>query len=111
MMQERNSGNTQMDYTKTMNTAQPLKFYPLKFKKNAQSLTNTLSFAVVASKFRITIDTELDPSINTNPHDGTKIILKQCREGLYYFNTTNKAFAEYQTKDCTLLNTAESNKS
>ena len=61
---------------------------------NEQPLENILSFTVVASKFRITIDTELYPSINIHLHDGTRIILKQCRAGLYYFGTANDAFVE-----------------
>ena len=53
---------------------------------------NVLSFAAVVSNFRVTIDTELDPSINVHLHDGTRIICKQCGAGIYYFDTTNEAF-------------------
>ena len=63
------------------------------------------------SKLRITINTELDPFTNVHLHDGTRIILKQCGAGLYYFDTKNEAFAEDQTTDYTLLNTVDSNKS
>ena len=78
---------------------------------NEQSLANILSFAAVAAKFRIFIDTKLDPFINVHLHDGTRIIFKQCGAGLNYFDTTNEAFAAYQTTDYTLLNTVDSNKS
>ena len=78
---------------------------------NEQSLANILSFAAVASKFRITINTELDPFVNLNLHDGTRIIFRECGAGLYYFDTTNEAFAEDQTTDYTFLNTVDSNKS
>ena len=45
---------------------------------NEQPLANIPYFAAVASKFRITIDTELDPFINVNLHYGTRI--KKHRE-------------------------------
>ena len=78
-MQDRNSGHTQMMNTKTMTTPQLLNRYLLKFL-NEQSLENILSFAAVASNFRITIDTELDTFINVHLHDDTRIIFKQYRE-------------------------------
>ena len=65
----------------------------------------------MASKFSITIDTELDPIINLHLHDGTRIIFKKCGAGLYYFDTKNEAFAEDQTTDYIFLNTVDSNKS
>ena len=65
----------------------------------------------MASKFRITIATELDPFINVHLHYGTRIIFKQCGEGLYYFDTINEAFAEYQTTDYKFVNTVDINKS
>ena len=71
-------------------------FYLLKFF-NEQSLTNIISFATVTSKFRITIDTELEPSINIYLHDGIRIIFKQYRGGLYYFDIANEAFSKDQT--------------
>ena len=65
----------------------------------------------MAFKLRITIDTELDLFINVNLHYGTRIIFNQCGAGLYYFDTTNETFEEYQTKDYILLNKVDSNKS
>ena len=65
----------------------------------------------MASKFRITIDTELDPFINVHLHNGTRIIFKQFGTGLYYFDTSNEAFSEDQTTDYTFLNTVDINKS
>ena len=64
----------------------------------------------MVSKFRITIDTELDPFINVHLHNGTRIIFKQCGASLYYFDTTNEAFVEEQTTEYTLLNTVDGNK-
>ena len=64
----------------------------------------------MASKFRITIETELDLFINVHLNNGTRIIFKKYRVGLYYFDTTNETFVEDQTKDYTLLNTVNSNK-
>ena len=66
---------------------------------NYQFLANITSFFAVASNFRITIETELEPSTNVHLHDGTMIILKQFMAGLYYFDTTNEAFTEEQTTD------------
>ena len=77
---------------------------------NEQSLANILSFAIMESKFRIAIKTELDPFINVHLHNGTRIIFNQCGAGLYYFDTIDEAFAEDQTTDYTFLNTVDSNK-
>ena len=65
----------------------------------------------MASKFRITIDNELDMFVKVHLHYGTMMIFKQCREGLYYVDTKNEAFAEDQTTEYTFLNTVDSNKS
>ena len=66
---------------------------PFEVFLNEQSLANILAFSVVASKLRITINTELDPFINLYLNNGTKIIFNQCGERLYYFDTKNEAFA------------------
>ena len=63
------------------------------------------------SRFRITINTELDTSTNVHLHDDTRIILKKCGGGLYYFDTTNEEFAEDKTIDYTFFDTVDSNKS
>ena len=39
------------------------------------------------------------------------IIFNKCRGGLYYFDTTNKNFSEYQNTYYTFINTVESNRS
>ena len=65
----------------------------------------------MAPKWRIAINNELEPSVKVNHHNGTRIIFDQCKKGLYYFDTTNKAFVKDQTKDYKFLNTVESNKS
>ena len=62
-------------------------------------------------KFRITIDIELDPSINVHLHYGTMIIFKECGAGIYYSDTTNEASNSDQNTDYTFFNTLESNKS
>ena len=59
----------------------------------------------MASKFRITINTKLEPYINVHLNDGTRKIFKKYGAGLYYFDTTNEAFALDQTTDYTFLNT------
>ena len=56
---------------------------------NYKYLTNIIYFAAVVSKFRINIDTELDPSINVHLNNGTGIIFNQYGGSLYYFYTTN----------------------
>ena len=81
------------------------------FFLNEQSLAKIISFTAVASKFRITIDTELDPFINVQLHNDTRIIFKKYGAGIYYFDTTNEAFAEYQNTEYTFLSTVDSNKS
>ena len=88
-----------------------LKISPWNFFFNDISLVDILFFAAVASKFSITIDTELDPSINVQLQDGKRKILNQCGGGLYYFDTINKDFDEDQNTEWNFLNTLESNKS
>ena len=66
-----------MEDTKTMTTEQPTKYYLLDFLFVEQSLLNILSFAALASKFRISINTELDPSIKIHLNDGTRIVFKK----------------------------------
>ena len=60
-------------------------------------------------KFRITIDTALDPAINLHLNNGTIIIFKQCSGGLSYFYTTNMEhnIINSQVMYYTLLNTIE----
>ena len=65
----------------------------------------------MASKFRITIDAELEPYINLHLHGGIRIIFNKYRAGLYSFDTTNTSFTEYQTKDYTFINTVENKES
>ena len=43
----------------------------------------------MAHKFRITVDTYLDPDINVHLNNETIIIFNKCRGGLYYFDITN----------------------
>ena len=76
-----------------------------------RSLEDIISFAAVLSKFRITINTEVDPYSNLHIHDGTRMIFKQWGGVLYYFDTTIEAFDEDQTIDYTFLNTVDTNTS
>ena len=99
-----NFGHQEYDHTATLKCSFWIFFIE-------QSLAETLSFAAVASKFRITIDTELDPFINVHLHNSTRVIFKQCGAVLYYFDTTNEDFEEDQTTNYTFLNTVDSNKS
>ena len=59
----------------------------------------------------VEISTELDTSTNVHLHDDTRIILKKCGGGLYYFDTTNEDFYQDQTTYYTFINSLESNKS
>ena len=43
----------------------------------------------MAQKFKITIDTYLDPAISVQLNDGNIIIFKKFSGGLYYFDTTS----------------------
>ena len=81
-----NGGHQYYDHTAT------LKLLPFEVFLNEQSLANILSFAAVASKFRITLDTELDQLIKVHLHHGTRIIFNKCGSGLYYFDKTNEDF-------------------
>ena len=48
-----------------------------------------LSFFIVARKFRITDNTDLDPSINVHLYGGTIIMFKRFSIRLYYYEKTN----------------------
>ena len=63
-------------------------------------------------KFRITIDTYLDPAINVHLNDGTNIMFNLCRGGIYYYGTTNMEhyIINSRVTGCTFMNTVESNK-
>ena len=84
---------------------------PFEKKINEQPLANILSFEAVASKFRVTINTELYPPINVHLQGRTRIIFKQCGAGIYYLDTTNGVFAEDETIEHILLNKLYSNNS
>ena len=56
---------------------------------NENYLAKILSFFVVARKFRIAVDTDLDPSINVHLDGGTSIMFNKYSRGLYYYDTTN----------------------
>ena len=93
----KNGGQQEYEHTTT------LRMLTFEVLFNGRNLANILSFHAVAYKFRITIDTELDPSINLHLHYGRRIIFKQCGGGLYYFDATNEAFDKYQTTYYTFL--------
>ena len=80
---------------------------PFEFFFNKKSLKIILPFAAVASKSRITINMELEPSINVHLHYGTRMIFKKCGGGLYYFDTNIGVFYEDQTTEYTFINTVE----
>ena len=71
-----------------------------------------LSFSAVARKFRITMDTELDPAINLHLRNGMDIMFKRCSGGLYYYdtNSTEHNTINIQVTDYTFINTVERNK-
>ena len=80
-MQERKLGHTQNGGHQDYDHTATLKLVPFGFL-NEKYLATILSFASVASEFRVIIDTELNPSINVHLHNGTRKIFKQCREVL-----------------------------
>ena len=84
---------------------------PFEVLFNDQPLARMISFDAVASNFRITIGTELEPSINVHLNYSTSIIFKQYGEGIYYFDTTNEDFLEDESTDYTIPNIVDSNKS
>ena len=83
---------------------------PFEVFLNDKSISKIVSFVAVVSKFRITIDPELDPFMYVHLHNGTRIIFKQFGGGPYIFDTTNKSFSKYQTTYYTFLNTVERKK-
>ena len=62
---------------------------PFKTNYNQNSLANILFFSAVARRFRITIDTYVDSTINMHLYNGTIIQIKQLKGGIYYYYTTN----------------------
>ena len=72
-------------------------------------LSNILSFAAVAHRFRITIGTYIEYMISMHLNDGTIIKFKKCSVGLYYYDDTNMKnhTANNQVTDYTFTNTVE----
>ena len=85
---------------------------PFKLFYNKNYLDNILSFNTVANKFRITINTDLDPSIKSHPNNGTIIIFKKYTRVLYYFDTTNMEYniINSQVADYNFMNIVDINK-
>ena len=54
-----------------------MKILPFKLFYNENYPANILSFFVVARKFRINNDTDLDPDINVHLGSGTSIMFKK----------------------------------
>ena len=110
--QENNSMHILMGDIRITVTQQPWRFLHLNFFTMKSPFTNILRFSSVIRKFRITIDTELYPSVNAHLNDGTIIIFKQCIRWLYYFDRTNMEhnIINSQVTDCALLDTVDSNK-
>ena len=63
----------------------------------------------MAHKFRIIVNTDLDPAINVHLNNATIIIFKQCSRRLYSFDTTKMGhnIINSQVTCYTLLNTVE----
>ena len=66
------------------------------------AITNIISLKNMCKKFRVTFDSEDGNRFMIHKPDGTKIIFKMCREGLYYHDTRDR--------DLILLNTVVENK-
>ena len=86
---------------------------PFKVFHNTNYLANILLFAAVARIFRITIDTDINSTINVQLDAGTRIKFKQCSRGIYYYDTNNMEnnTTNNQVTNYTFMNTAECNKS
>ena len=69
----KNGGHQDHDHTTT------LKMLPFEVLFNDKSLVNKLSFAAVVPTFSITIDIKLEPYIDVQLQNYTRIIFKQCR--------------------------------
>jgi len=55
---------------------------------NPQSLANILSLAEVRKKFRVTMDTDIEPALCVHRADGTIMKFQEYATGLYYFDTS-----------------------
>ena len=70
-------------YNYTANTA----MLPLEVFYKKKTLANIPSFDAVGRRLRITIDTDIDSTIDLHVGNGTKIKFKQCRGRLYIIMT------------------------
>ncbi len=55
---------------------------------NPQSLANILSLAEVRKKFRVTMDTDVEPALCVHRADGTIMKFQEYATGLYYFDAS-----------------------
>ena len=62
---------------------------PFEMFNNINSLAKILSFFAMVHKFRITIVTKVDPSINVHLDYGSSIMFNKWRVGFYYYYMTN----------------------
>ena len=101
-----NEGHQYCSYTSNM------MILPFKVFYNEILLAKILSCDAVVRKFRITIDTYLDPSINMHPDDRTSIISNQCSIWIYYYYSTNMKhrIINSQVTDYTFHNTVNNNR-
>ena len=60
--------------TKNYDHTATFKILPSEVLFNEKYFANILFFSAAASKFRFTIETELEPSSNAHLHNGTRII-------------------------------------
>jgi hypothetical protein len=74
---------------------------------NTHSLTNILSMAEEVRKvYRITMDTSMEPAMSVHRRDGSLMIFKERKSGLYYFDTTAPShpnFTSFDVNDLHLL--------
>ena len=69
---------------------------------NPSSLANILSLALVRKRYRVTMDTSIDPALNVHLPNGVIIRFCEFESGLYYFdskhlthNSTNSQLIQY----------------
>jgi hypothetical protein len=78
------------------------KIFPLDVHFNATSMANILSFQAVASLegVRITMDTVIERAINVE-YQGKCYKFKECKDGLYYFDTATMTPTSISTDEAT----------
>ena len=75
-----------------------------------QSLANILSLAHVRKTFRVTMDTDVEPTIHVHRKDGSIMTFKEFRNGLYYYDADAHKPPKQRDNFYCFVNTVAKNK-